>query len=259
MGIKFIDDEDCCEDARTIIKFVNCPHKIISKDNTEEDVNEEYKKAVTRGKSEGFVPVLVTADATLAEWFGSIIEEDEDYSREKILETERKETRRADEILEEEYKHYIEDFYEDYGKEEADFLGELANGDDIDTLSSFYDYNNRGGIVETILFEIPVKNPWEVIAWLPFGGWNECPEPVEMMHICRYWYDEYKAVPAVITHDQMEFVLENPISDAETAWKVAKQHFAFCVDRVDQCTQTDTLGEVADCILNSRVWYFWWD
>ena len=256
MEIKFIDDENCSEDARTIIKFVNCPHKIISKDNTEEDVNKEYEKAFIRGKSEGFVPVLVPADATLAEWFG-IEDEDEDYCKEKIIENERKETRSGVRILEENYKQYLEDYCEDYDQGEEEFLGELGNGGDIDELSSFSDF--RGGIEETILFEIPVKNPWEVIAWLPFGGWNECPAPLEMMAICHYWYDEYKAIPAAITHDQLEFVLENPISDEETAWKVAKQHYAFCADRVDQCTETGTLGEVADCILNSRVWYFWWD
>ena len=24
--------------------------------------------------------------------------------------------------------------------------------------------------------KIPVKNPWEIFAYLPFGNWNECPE-----------------------------------------------------------------------------------
>ena len=36
-----------------------------------------------------------------------------------------------------------------------------------------------------ILAKIPVKNPWEVFAYLPFGGWNECPDTAELMAIAR--------------------------------------------------------------------------
>lgn len=256
MGTKFIDDEHCSEAARDIIKYINCPHKIISKENTEEDVNREYDEAFIRGKSEGFVPVLVPADETLAEWFG-MDDSDENYAKEKIIESEKNSEKSGGELLDEWYNQYIEDFYEDYEKGEAEFKGEFDDKYDINSLSSFGDFH--GGIEETILFEIPVKNPWEVIAWIPFGGWNECPAPVEMITICHDWYDKYKAVPAAITHDQLEFIVEEPISDEETAWKVAKQHYAFCTDRVDQCTETGTLGEVAGSILNSKVWYFWWD
>ena len=32
-----------------------------------------------------------------------------------------------------------------------------------------------------ILAKIPVKNPWEIFAYLPFGNWNECPNTPELM------------------------------------------------------------------------------
>ncbi len=255
MGIKFIDDEKCNEYTRTIINFVNCPHKIISENSDVEDVNAEYEKAVIRGKKEGFVPVLVSADSVLAEWFS--FDDDSDYSKEKILEDVKKETRSGSKLLEEKCKLYFDDYDEDYEDFEDykqyledDFWEDEEDDEeeDSDLLCSFTDN-------ETILFEIPVKNPWEVIAWLPFGGWNECPEPVEMMMICHYWYDEYKAVPAVISHDTMEFILEKPISDEETAWEVAKQHCVFC----SECIESGSLCEVTDSILDSKVWYFWWD
>ncbi len=34
---------------------------------------------------------------------------------------------------------------------------------------------------------------------------------------------------------------------------------AFSTDRVYQCTVTYTLGELAGCLMDSKVWYFWWD
>ena len=251
MGIKFIEDENCNEHTRTIIKFVNCPHKIISRNSDIEEVNAEYEKAFIRGKNEGFIPVLVPADSVLAEWFSF---DDVDYSKEKILEDVKKETKTGLKLLEEKCKLYFEDYeedYEDYKQYiEDDFWEDMEDDDDYDSelLSSFVDK-------ETILFEIPVKNPWEIIAWLPFGGWNECPEPVEMMMICQYWYNEYKAVPAVISHDTMEFILKNPISDEEVAWEVAKQHCIFC----SECIESGSLCEVTDSILDSKIWYFWWD
>ena len=33
-----------------------------------------------------------------------------------------------------------------------------------------------------VLAEIPVSRPWEIFAWLPFGGWNECPD-LSLIHI----------------------------------------------------------------------------
>ena len=91
------------------------------------------------------------------------------------------------------------------------------------------------------------------------GGWNECPAPEEMISVCRYWYKKYGAYPAVITHDTIEFYVEKPVTDEEEAWELAKEHFAFSSDRVYQCTATYTLGEVAECLMNSKVWFFWWD
>lgn len=89
------------------------------------------------------------------------------------------------------------------------------------------------------------------------GGWNECPAAEDMMAVCRYWYETYNAMPAVITHDTLEFVVAKTVETEEEAWKLAKEHFAFCPDRVDQGTASGTLGEVADCIRKSKIWYFW--
>ena len=37
-----------------------------------------------------------------------------------------------------------------------------------------------------ILAKIPVKNPWEIVAYLPFGNWNECPDTPELMACLFY-------------------------------------------------------------------------
>ena len=139
------------------------------------------------------------------------------------------------------------------------FLGSMGGSGPINELSTFAMFAEDGEIQETILFEVPVDEPWKVIAWFPMGGWNECPAPEEMITVCRYWYKKYGAYPAAITHDTIEFYVEKPVTDEEEAWELAREHFAFSADRVFQCTATYTLGEVAECLMNSKVWYFWWD
>ena len=108
------------------------------------------------------------------------------------------------------------------------------------------------------MFEVPTKNPWELVAYVPFGGWNECPEVEQMLAICKYWYQKYGAVPVTISHDVLEMAVPSPVV-ASDALELAKEHYAFTPDRVDQGTRTETLSEVAECLKVSKIWYFWWD
>ncbi len=62
-----------------------------------------------------------------------------------------------------------------------------------------------------ILAKIPVKNPWEIFAYLPFGNWNDCPDTPELMAAAKYWFEQYGAVPAAMSHDELEFLLPAPV------------------------------------------------
>lgn len=234
-----------------IIGNTDCSYQVFSQDFTVEEVNAIYESEWKEGKQKGFVPVLLVLDDTLQEWFGFL--EGDSYSREEII----KQNLDGAEILKDRYKEYMQD-HEEYEMSVSEFEGEKTGGEVIDYLSSFEKYSGDG-IEKTILFRVPVKNPWEVIAWFPMGGWNECPPAEEMMAVCKKWYEAYGAVPAVISHDTLEFVVEKPVEDEQEAWALAREHYAFCPDRVDQCTESYTLGEVADCLSKSTVWFFWWD
>ncbi|OZS78484.1 hypothetical protein CF394_06930 [Tetzosporium hominis] len=138
------------------------------------------------------------------------------------------------------------------------FIGEYDGEPEVMRgFSSLLDYSTEDTL-ETILFEIPTRQPWEVVAYLPFGGWNECPVPSEMAAICKYWYEAYGAIPTVITHDFLEMRLPQPVP-VDKALEVAKGHYAFTPDRVDQETETNTLSEVAASTAVSTGWFFWWD
>lgn len=251
---------DYSKTTQEIIDSVKCPYQVFPAGGSSESVNAAYRAAVVRGRAEGFVPILVVSDDTLSEWLGIL--KDDSYSKDAVL---KQEEWNGEEILKENFARYAEDFAEDFGEEGStaddimeELMGEMEGGETIDELSAFTSYSGSG-IEETILFEIPVTNPWEVIAWMPMGGWNECPDASDMIRVCRYWYETYGALPAAFSHDVLEFYLEKPVEDEDTAWKLAKEHYSFCPDRVDQGTESGMIGEVADCIKGSSVWFFWWD
>ena len=73
-----------------------------------------------------------------------------------------------------------------------------------------------------------------------------------------YWFEKYGAVPVTIAHGVMEMRVPSPVTEKD-AMQAAGEHYAFDPDRVDQCTKTGTLSELAACITASEIWYFWWD
>ena len=266
--------------TQNIIDVIGCNYKVFSEECTVKEVNQVYEEELERGKKEGFVPVLVPCDDILDEWFSFSDDDKEEVKKETTMEKRQAIIDAAGDNGEELLQEWYNAAIEDYTDNEEDFMGEMRksresyagyfDGDEeyledfmeegmtIDSLSAFASFSGNG-INETILFEVPVDEPWKVIGWFPMGGWNECPAPEDMITVCRYWYKKYSAFPAVITHDVIEFYVEKPIDNEDEAWKLAKEHFAFSSDRVYQCTSTYTLGEVADCLMGSTVWYFWWD
>ena len=109
-----------------------------------------------------------------------------------------------------------------------------------------------------ILAKIPVKNPWEIFAYLPFGNRNECPGTEDLMAVAKYWFEQYSAVPGAMSHDELEFDLPAPVAE-DRAMDVAVEQYGFCPDVIDQGPKDATVGTLADVLQQSTVWYFWWD
>ena len=134
-------------------------------------------------------------------------------------------------------------------------MGEISGGEGIDSFLGLRDFSGSK-TMPVLLAEIPAQNPWEVFAWLPFGGWNSCPANEEHMAVSKYWFESYGAVPALMTHDVLEYVLPAPVS-REKSVELALEQYAYCADIVDQ--GVETVGRLADGLAQSTVWFFWWD
>lgn len=239
------------EIAKKIIESVGCPYNVYKSNTSYEEVMSAYADAFERGKREGFTPVVVAVDDVLAETLEFSIKDG--YSVDALLKTE---LGLGKKILEYGFEEYTIDADEDFDMD--GFIGEFNEKPEVMSGNmALYDYGT-GSNKETIIFEVPTTNPWELVVYVPFGGWNECPMPEEMMAICKHWYEEYKAIPVIISSDMLVMSLPAPVGK-ERALEVAKEHYAFSCDRVDQCTMTGTLSEVAASIAVSDTWVFWWD
>lgn len=232
--------------TQSLIARLGYPYQIFSSKAAYEEVMGAYRRAVMEGQREGFTPLLVPSDDTLDDHLSILA--DEGYSVEDTLKAELVDGRSW-------LKRYPEELT--VGEEDGDKDGFDGLPMEVDRYTAFLDFRSKG-IAETILLKVPTTKPWELVAYVPFGGWNACPEAETMMAVCRYWYERYGAIPVTISHDVMEMRISAPIA-AQDAMEVAEGHFAFCPDRVTECTETMTVSELAACIAVSRIWYFWWD
>lgn len=218
------------------------------------EIEQAYRDALTRGGEAGFVPVLVRADEVLDDLLGQL--KDEGYTPGGVLKNGA-DAEAGRRFLQKRLEQYLEDIGEDPGMTPGDFFG--AYGGKPEKISRFSSLSDlQGRKAEILLCEVPARHPWEIAAYIPFGGWNECPAPADMVGVLRYWCEKYGAVPAVITGDTLELTVPVPVGASDAA-ELAGEHFAFSPDRVFQGTGTGTLSEVAESLKVSSVWYFWWD
>lgn len=104
---------------------------------------------------------------------------------------------------------------------------------------------------------LPVTSGWEVPAFFQIGGWNACPPPEVHVRLLQQWQQQYGAELVGYTGDVLELKVQRPPQNLEEARPLARLQYAYCPDIVEQGVQT--LENLARTLVNSTVWYFWWD
>ncbi len=115
-----------------------------------------------------------------------------------------------------------------------------------------------GDLLETVYgVKIEAKDSSEVLIKFKYGGWNDCPNTEEQIAIWKYWEEKYGAKVVGVGNDIIEAYVENPPKTKEEAMVLAYEQYYYCYDIVDQ--GCETISNLAASLLNSKVWYFWWD
>ena len=151
------------------------------------------------------------------------------------------------------FKRMLDDVMPMDEDEDDDIAGEFSIEEQLNQFLSI----QEGLDEKIILAKIPTDKPWEATAWVPMGGFNKCPLPEEQVAIFKYWYEQYGAVPALVTHDVWELYVEIPPNTQEKAELLAWEQFGFCIDIVWQ--GVGTVNGLAGTLIHSSVLYFWWD
>jgi len=259
-------DEDTLEPsevADALMEYLDCECTYFPSMADDDPIMSAYSYAKREGIKKGFVPVLIRADdETLLECLvmNSEPENDDCYEFDlKAVEEYRKKlltapVKEAEAVLKEMVGQRKEDAADDDMDWEEDVLGAMEGGFENSRFSSYWN-DDTEMTYPVILAKIPVKNPWEIFAYLPFGNWNDCPDTPELMAVTKYWFEQYGAVPAVMSHDELELLLPAPVGK-EKAMDLAVEMYGLCPD-MDQ--NFDEIGALADSLWQSKVWYFWWD
>lgn len=255
------------EVAHAIMEYLDCECTYFPSMKDDDPIMSAYSYAKRESVKEGFVPVLIKADdETLLECLVMNADPENDADiyefdlktvteyRKKMLSAPIKDGKAVLEELTGQRKEEAEDDDMDW---EEEVLGEMEGGYENNRISCYWD-SDTDMTHPLILAKIPVKNPWEIFAYLPFGNWNDCPDTPELMAAAKYWFEQHGAVPAAMSHDELEFLLPAPVSK-EKAMEVAAEQYGFCPDIVDQAQDDPTVGNLADVLWQSIVWYFWWD
>ena len=263
-------DEDTLEPsevAQAIMEYLDCECTYFPSMKDDDPIMAAYGYAKRDSAQEGFVPVLIKADdETLLECLVMNADPENDADiyefdlktvteyRKKMLSAPIKDGKAVLEELTGQRKEEAEDDDMDWDEE---ILGEMEGGYENNRFSCYWD-SDTDMTHPLILAKIPVKNPWEIFAYLPFGNWNDCPDTPELMAVAKYWFEQHGAIPAAMSHDELEFLLPAPVSQ-EKAMEVAAEQYGFCPDIVNQEQDDPTVGNLADVLRQSTVWYFWWD
>ena len=243
------------ETARSLMDYLGCPCEVFSDLLDDDDLIFSYEQALEQGKEQGYTPLLVVVDDILLEKIEIEQEEESDiraYRKRTIEEALALDPAEVFKGLKEALAEELED-----GEKTLLCPDPVKGGQAINRFTAFWDYGTSLS-KEVILAKIPTANPWELPVYVPMGGFNECPGPAVQAAVMKYWYEKYGAVPGVVSYSEWEFLLPEPVADKYEALRLACEHCYLCVDRVDQSVDS-TIGKLADCLMKSTVWYFWWD
>ena len=229
------------------------------------NATQHYLQLREQGKHEGFTPVIVTLDDLILD---EIAEGLENAGVQTVPELVRR-TMEASQAIDVPafFAHVAQELPAETAKKDQqistvdDYFApdfSASPDDDDPTTVDFISPFQADSDNPVIIIKLPTTAPYEALAYLCMGGWNDCPEPAIQVAVSRYWYEKSGAVPAAISHDTVEYYVERPPQTDADAKAVAVELFYFSYgDAVYQ--GSETFEALANQVYSSRQWYVWWD
>lgn len=279
-------EQEMSKQAKIMKSFLNCNCKYYPLNTEDNDIICGYLESLQRSKEEHFIPIIVDISDNLldAVIMNTVVDSDDDsesimdlgiredtnvedffkngtidFETSEVIERYRKNMISKDfsagkDLLDEMIENNRE-YFGGYELEKDELEVEDDPTADVDDLD-FEDEMEKHG--EILIAEIPVKNPWEIFAYIPFGGWNDCPGNEDIMSISKYWFEKYGAIPFEISHNTLEYIVEKPVDD-EDKIRFTEEFYAFCPDSVDKYMESFNIDKLAKKIYKNKLWNFQWN
>ena len=197
------------------------PFECIKIEGEEEKVMNLYRIMQNDGKEKGYTPIIIIEDEH------GLMEENMLFAKEDFGSF----ANFTKSCLSEYPKILLKDFFDE---KKLSYEGEempLSEDDEI-----FYEEANSvylGEKVENVyIAKIPTDKPYEVMAYIPMGGFNDCPENTMHIALAKQWYEQYGAYPICIGNDTIQFGLEKPVKAEEMLENLVEEQFLYCPDIV---------------------------
>ena len=100
---------------------------------------------------------------------------------------------------------------------------------------------------------IPTKNPWEVLAWIPMGGFNWCPDELHQVALAKGLYEQFGARIMYICFSSLEYYVPVALTEKDDVQKASKILIAADHDVYED------YNVAADRIIGNHKWFMWWD
>lgn len=278
--------QEMSKQAKIMKSFLNCDCKYYPLKSEDNDIICGYLESLQRSKEGDFIPIIVDISNNLlnAVIMNAVIDSDDDsesimdlgiredtnvedffkngtidFETSEVIERYRKNMISKDfsngkELLDEMIDNNRE-YFGGYELERDELEVEDDPTADMDDLDFEEQIEKQG---EILIAEIPVKNPWEIFAYIPFGGWNDCPGNEDIMAISKYWFEKYGAIPFAISHNTLEYIVEKPVDD-EDKIRFTEEFYAFCPDSVDKYMESFNIDKLAKKIYKNKLWNFQWN
>jgi hypothetical protein len=115
-------------------------------------------------------------------------------------------------------------------------------------------------ISEAAVVRIPTARPWEIPAYLLYGGWNGCPHPEQMVAVARHWHEKYGADVCALGSKSLEFRVECPPADLRQTLELMREQMLFCDEGINELLAAPgILEDTAWRLPKQKYWFFWWD
>ncbi len=257
------DEKHIHEKPKIKMQELACCHTTFYDSTDPARIEKAYKEACERGGREGFFPVLLVLEDNL---IINILDQLGIKDDKKRIDMARVQARRQElmhstenakdwlDLRLRELQNGFETEYPDFYR--TDVLGEYVENGIGNTSFNGIINDETVRTLPLLLAEVPVNQPWQILAWFPIGGWDNCPKAEHLVSVAKHWYEGFGAVPAVISEGIIEFAVPQPVSEEESL-PLAEEHYAFCTDIVDQ--SLGTINALADVLRKSTVWFFWWE